>query len=525
LNLGSQPGVAGVMPQWSDHATHDEKVLQLFDDFGGRRSGHRRGMELDAWVTACRRLNIGFATATVGELFERADVDGDGAVSLVEFQRFGELYPTLVDCLYYRAKDAATEQQCRASLEDAKCHLGDLRTALQGARDEHKQAQDNTDAADEALQRASAAVAEAQNVEQALQRRVEEAKRETERAKADVRDRTSEIQSIKDTERAEALAAQDVQRKLDTAVRKMQAQEGELRRAEERMREIERLLEEQQYDVQQQRQQVELYRQEVQVVRREEHDASCAVANVRGECRMLAEAVVAAEEEVSRRQDAERAAGGQLREAAGEVSRRVADRDEQHRGVAICREREVAKRGTEEQAARAVDDQERRVDAMHQECSEFVARRRAVDDEEKPLLEKEVRLRAQRESLEKQEAKLRDDFHLFSGRGKSGDGARSSLARSLSPVRDIVSHATAAASAVRAGGMLRNSVGGSGKGSITRYMPHEVSPLREEHSSTSAGGSRRPISPGSGVHLGVRAAVSPFRTSWERRSASSAERT
>lgn len=72
--------------------------------------------------------------------------------------------------------------------------------------------------------------------------------------------------------------------------------------------------------------------------------------------------------------------------------------------------------------------QEQTLAGLEQECLDFVARRRAVDDEELPLLEQEVRLREQRESLEAKEQKLRGDFHSFAGRTAGGG-----LSRPLSP--------------------------------------------------------------------------------------------
>jgi len=62
-----------------------------------------------------------------------------------------------------------------------------------------------------------------------------------------------------------------------------------------------------------------------------------------------------------------------------------------------------------------VEDQDKQVLALEAERVAFHQRRKQVEDQEKPMLEQEVRLREQRDSLEEKEAKLRTDAHVFHG--------------------------------------------------------------------------------------------------------------
>ena len=131
----------------------------MFDDFDIRKA---RSIDLESFVSSFRRLNIGFTSATVNDLFEKADANSDRVISLPEFQRFGELYPTMLDCLYYRAKDHWTEVAQREAVEVAKRLLEELRAREAQARAAHAQAQADTDSADHKLQSQLQLVADAQ---------------------------------------------------------------------------------------------------------------------------------------------------------------------------------------------------------------------------------------------------------------------------------------------------------------------------------------------------------------------------
>lgn len=67
-----------------------------------------------------------------------------------------------------------------------------------------------------------------------------------------------------------------------------------------------------------------------------------------------------------------------------------------------------------------MEDQDKQVLALDAERTAFLQRRKQVEDHEKPLLDQEVRLREQRDSLEEKEAKLRCDTHVFHGAARAG---------------------------------------------------------------------------------------------------------
>eukprot|EP00754_Rhynchopus_humris_P017496 Rhum_TRINITY_DN14572_c1_g1::Rhum_TRINITY_DN14572_c1_g1_i1::g.97897::m.97897 len=399
---------------WNDHANHDEKVRRLFDDFDIRKV---RSLDMETFVAGFRRLNVGFSSATVQDLFEKADTNQDRVVSLGEFQRFGEMYPTMVDCVYYRAKDYWTEVAQKDAVEEAKRLLDELRSREAAARAAHAAAQQETDAADHKLQTQVQIVADAQSREVAAKAALEAAHDDTERARAELRERMAELNRAKDRERQKQVELAEAQRAVEVAARRMQSQDAEVAKAEERLREIERLLAEQHREVDLQRQAAERCRGELATAQSREQDAVLAENEARRDVHVAADRAADAEAEVASRQERERAAAAALRDAANDVARQLAQRDADQRDLLAAKEREAQRKVDEVNAGQAVDSQERNVAQLEQENVDFNARRRQVDDEEKPLMEQEVRLREQRDSLESKEMKLRTDFQSFTGRG------------------------------------------------------------------------------------------------------------
>ena len=141
------------------HVLRTQQVRRLFEDFDTRKT---RSLDTEAFSSGFRRLNVGFTSATVQDLFEKADSNQDRVVSLAEFQRFGEMYPTLIDCVYYRAKDFWTEIAQKEAIEEAKRLLDELRSREAAARAAYAQAQQETDAADHKLQTQLQIVADVQ---------------------------------------------------------------------------------------------------------------------------------------------------------------------------------------------------------------------------------------------------------------------------------------------------------------------------------------------------------------------------
>ena len=117
---------AEVAPELVSHA---EKVRVVYDELDKRKS---RAVSLEDWCDLFTRLRLGqpdgpFSTDTLEDLFrEKADRNRDGFVSFTEFQMFGEMYPKLLDSLYFRCRDQVHHDSRSANIEAAEALQADL---------------------------------------------------------------------------------------------------------------------------------------------------------------------------------------------------------------------------------------------------------------------------------------------------------------------------------------------------------------------------------------------------------------
>ena len=106
-----------------ENAAHDEKVRICFEEVDANKN---RVVELDELQRAFRTVELEFTTATVDSLFRKADYDKDSVVNLDEWRRFCELYPALLDSLYYRLKAHWEHLNEVSRIDAAKAQRGNL---------------------------------------------------------------------------------------------------------------------------------------------------------------------------------------------------------------------------------------------------------------------------------------------------------------------------------------------------------------------------------------------------------------
>eukprot|EP01061_Rhynchopus_euleeides_P047711 TRINITY_DN9732_c0_g1_i1.p1 TRINITY_DN9732_c0_g1~~TRINITY_DN9732_c0_g1_i1.p1 ORF type:complete len:612 (+),score=225.57 TRINITY_DN9732_c0_g1_i1:49-1884(+) len=83
-----------------------ERARDLFHSLAVSRPD---GIVLTEFVAGMLALRLDFSEGRLYELFARADVDGDGVLSLSEFFAFAEHYPSLTDTAYFRKRDLRSE--------------------------------------------------------------------------------------------------------------------------------------------------------------------------------------------------------------------------------------------------------------------------------------------------------------------------------------------------------------------------------------------------------------------------------
>lgn len=87
--------------------TLSEKLRSVFYDLDSGSKGYILYSDLRA---AFIRTAIDFSYATIGELFNEADRNRDGSISYEEWVRFAINHPSIVDALFFRARDLLLER-------------------------------------------------------------------------------------------------------------------------------------------------------------------------------------------------------------------------------------------------------------------------------------------------------------------------------------------------------------------------------------------------------------------------------
>eukprot|EP01060_Flectonema_neradi_P036661 TRINITY_DN7128_c0_g1_i1.p1 TRINITY_DN7128_c0_g1~~TRINITY_DN7128_c0_g1_i1.p1 ORF type:complete len:514 (+),score=143.05 TRINITY_DN7128_c0_g1_i1:68-1609(+) len=401
------------MTDFPDCPAHEVKIRILFNELDVKR---RQGISIEEMIVVFKRMHVAFSSATINDLFEKGDANGDGIITMDEWRRFGECYPTLMDCLYYRAKDYWLDIAQKEAIEDSQRLLEELKEKEARCREAHARSIAEVEEAERKLAQQVQILLEAQRREAEAKAQMDAAHQVTEKARADLRDRIAELNSAKDLERQRQMELSERQRSLEAAIRRLQCQEAEVTKAQERLRDIDRMLQEQQREVEKQIAGAERCRAEVEAEEIKEQEAHRIAAEALKQVHACAETVAAAEDRLAETVDQEKQAALVLRDAAEDTQRQIARRDAEQKAVSLAKENEAACAEGVAKAGEAVTDQEHRVQQQIQENIDFVEKRRQVDDEEGPLVEQEVRLREQRENLERKESRLRSDFTAFAER-------------------------------------------------------------------------------------------------------------
>eukprot|EP01063_Lacrimia_lanifica_P011403 TRINITY_DN18193_c0_g1_i2.p1 TRINITY_DN18193_c0_g1~~TRINITY_DN18193_c0_g1_i2.p1 ORF type:complete len:368 (+),score=133.55 TRINITY_DN18193_c0_g1_i2:59-1162(+) len=112
----ARPPPTGAMVSSQRHRPNvplQDKINTTFYDFNGSKSGALSPQEM---AQGFRNADIDFATITLDELFSKADRNRDSKVTPDEWQAFCALYPNTIDCVYFRTRDKAEEDEVNGIL-------------------------------------------------------------------------------------------------------------------------------------------------------------------------------------------------------------------------------------------------------------------------------------------------------------------------------------------------------------------------------------------------------------------------
>lgn len=394
----------------SSAASFEGKARAIFDEADTARN---RALSMEDFRRLLAICHVDFTATVTADLYARADRDHDGVISSAEWSQFAANYPTLVDALYFRSKEKYEELRRRQAGEAQKAVTEEARRREARSRGQHEAVRRDVETQERNLQLLETELGSRLNKEQDVRNQLADAHREVERCNRERTERERDVVSGKERERQRQGTVLETQRNLDQAERTVKGQEAEVQRAQEKERQLEALLAEARRDTERQVGSLQSQVQELKKWREREQQVQVAHNESQSDVARLNDSLSQAEMQLARCIEAEREREVMVGEAQREAARAAARRDEEERELQLQREREIHHARLVDEAGRAISEAEARMRHIEQELAEYLQRRQAIEAQELPLIEQEVRLREQRFSLEEREIKLRTEAGTF----------------------------------------------------------------------------------------------------------------
>ncbi|KAG5485447.1 hypothetical protein LSCM1_07531 [Leishmania martiniquensis] len=393
-------------------ASPEEKLRVVFSEFDIKGT---RMIDQDDFKHGFHNMGLDFSSATVEDLFERADLNHDHRISYPEFERFARLYPIMTDCLYFRSKAFWEEDQMRKEIQaeveaaqKSEATLDQAQRGLENAEADVADAQSAVKAADDDLRDRTDRMRD-------LAKDMEEARKSKERVVREKKEREQDLGAVREREKEARKDLQDLARDSDKLDRRAAALVNDADTADDKVRQLQKALEDAKRAADRAHQAAEQAAVEANQAKERERDAAMEADAIARDIPKAEDAVrvaernVAAADQVLRELDS---AGKEIGRQADEAASR---RDAGEKAVAEARDK-VMQREREVDAARsAVADRDRAIKQKETELDEHRRQRELITQHERTLIEQELRLREQRDSLEQRETKLMSEASNYLG--------------------------------------------------------------------------------------------------------------
>jgi len=411
-----------------EHATHDDKVSSTFEELD---TNGNRVVELDELRKGFGRdvANLPLSSETIDDMFGKADANRNGVVEFTEWQRFCELYPTLLDALYFRFRAHWEDKKAQSEKADLEEQVKRLEDALAQATAHCQDMKDESEAQENQLKKQEAALNDAIESQRQREADLRKAARDWDGANKSKQAAESALQLQREQERQQGTNLAEAQRDCMQSERRKAVAEAEFARANDAVEVARQLDMEAAGEVNRQKHLSESAREDIREAeeahKRVSADRQAAQLAIQSEQLDLEQhdRIVAQEQKNVRQQEIEQ------QEKVLQTQRALQKRldDERHLGEQRDKEQETNMDSLAQK--RAVQEQRDLIDRLTSEKEAFEQRRREMEEQEEPLIEQEVRLRAQRDSLEENEHTLRREHRSFYESAWKGGGDQASPRR------------------------------------------------------------------------------------------------
>ena len=404
-----------------------DKARAVYEEMDTQKNRAVTSVEWGAFFERTRLCQDNCLTAdTLEDLFnQKADRNEDGIVTFPEFQSFGELYPKTLESMYYRlrkveqekvrqdrlqsqydqlvcfahlCKHTHTRAHPRSTQEDAQKRLDDSR---QAALEAESEALDNQAKIDEAERD----IESAREAEKAAAEDKKAAHDDTEAQRKKVREARAEEAAAKEEVKKADAAKRQAQRSVDVAEKKREGQEKELEKLNRELEMLMRRVEDKQKEIEKQQTAIADTGRAVEEAQQKAGQAEDPQAE--SAARERGDAAKAEDEELKRFVDAEAEKTQQHRETQRSTAQAQQQKSALEQQAQQQKASEHQRKAAEQRAEKAVEDVRKAVDASEAREADEDAKRFEEEEKENELVQMEVRLREQREAVEKKEQHLR----------------------------------------------------------------------------------------------------------------------
>ena len=411
-------------------ASHEEKTNSVFDELDVNND---RGIDGEEWAkgVALLRLEAQFDGATVRDLHVKADANGDGKISFSEWQRFTELYPTLLDSLYQRCQAYWEDKRFEQHLQEGRDRLGDMHAHMARLEAQHRDNANIVASREAALTSQEGKVRDRTDTLRSREDAARDAGKDTERAQKLASSADADLALQREKERLKSRGLDEANSEVSAAKDRVALASNHASDCDTRQR----ALEGQHADVKSAldretvRTQTALH--DLQVSQGALREAAAQRQQAGEEHTAAADGLVQAEGLASTGEANVRDADQACNLAGQNVVRNRVVRDEEDRALQSQRGREqaanqarIAQEKLTEELAQRLRGLEAEHAALHEQMAEVCAR-------EQPLITEEIRLRGQRDALEEKETVLRHDHRSFYSATFSGQSPARSLSTSI----------------------------------------------------------------------------------------------
>jgi hypothetical protein len=407
----SQAGtvLGGAVPRVSLNASEEEKLRIVFAEFDMKGN---RMIDMEDLKQGFRTLGLEFSTATMNDLFQKGDLNSDGRISFPEFERFAKMYPIMMDCLFYRSKAFWDEENMNREIQAEKEAVRHAHSLVQ--QQAYLQAAQKTlDEANDAIIHAEADLKDRSSRLRDIAKDTDLAQRERDRLQKERFDKESDLAATRDRERATRQLLQETSREVEKLERRAVGVQQEAQKAEDRVKQLQQQLIEAQRAAERAQQIAKSATVEVDGIRSKEKEIQRTLESILRELPKVEDMLRASDLNLQSMVDRQKELEMLTRDISREAEEANRRRDAGERAAAAAREQEAQIAQELERSRRAAEERERQAKVRESELLEQQRQRQLVTQQERALIEQELRLREQRETLEEKETRLKQEASGF----------------------------------------------------------------------------------------------------------------